>query len=164
MSIITVGTVAGKLLYSCEPRVFVIERSRIVSMKTFLVDFYWQQTRNEILLRYEKATRTNILLLHCKPVEDDLLYSCETRVVVIERSRIVSMKTFLVDFYWQQTRNEILLRYEKATRTKILLLHCPSLRLAVARTERELKDSFQVVSRGKAVYNETPVECIPEEG
>ncbi|KRZ47253.1 hypothetical protein T02_7434, partial [Trichinella nativa] len=36
MSIITVGTVAA----------------------TFLVDFYWQQTRNEILLRYEKATIT----------------------------------------------------------------------------------------------------------
>ncbi|KRZ48576.1 hypothetical protein T02_1559 [Trichinella nativa] len=43
MSIITVGTVAAKLLYSCEPRVFVIERARIVSMKTFLVDK--QETR-----------------------------------------------------------------------------------------------------------------------
>ncbi|KRX41119.1 hypothetical protein T06_6393, partial [Trichinella sp. T6] len=76
----------------------------------------------------------------------------------------------LVDFYWQHTRNEILLRYEKATITKILLLHCkpvedcPSLRLAVARTERELKHSFETVSRGKAVYNDTPVESIPEEG
>ncbi|KRX43470.1 hypothetical protein T09_1309, partial [Trichinella sp. T9] len=70
----------------------------------------------------------------------------------------------LVDFYWQHTRNEILLRYEKATITKILLLHCPSLRLAVARTERELKHSFEMVSRGKAVYNDTPVESIPEEG
>ncbi|KRY54724.1 hypothetical protein T03_8659, partial [Trichinella britovi] len=31
-------------------------------------------------------------------------------------------------------------------------------------TEKELKHSFQVVSRWKAVYNETPVEFIPEEG
>ncbi|KRZ86452.1 hypothetical protein T08_7035 [Trichinella sp. T8] len=31
-------------------------------------------------------------------------------------------------------------------------------------TEKELKHSFQVVSRWKAVYNETPVEFISEEG
>ncbi|KRX53539.1 hypothetical protein T09_4733 [Trichinella sp. T9] len=46
----------------------------------------------------------------------------------------------------------------------LMLFQGPSLRLAVARTERELKHSFEVVSRGKAVYNETPVESIPEEG
>ncbi|KRX24408.1 hypothetical protein T07_945 [Trichinella nelsoni] len=39
-----------------------------------------------------------------------------------------------------------------------------SLRLAVARTEKQLKQSFQVVSRWKEVYNENPVEFIPEEG
>ncbi|KRX56495.1 hypothetical protein T09_10083 [Trichinella sp. T9] len=31
-------------------------------------------------------------------------------------------------------------------------------------TEKELKHSFQVVSRWKAVYNEIPVEFIPREG
>ncbi|KRX66136.1 hypothetical protein T06_5758, partial [Trichinella sp. T6] len=45
-----------------------------------------------------------------------------------------------------------------------LLFQGPSLRLAVARTERELKHSFAMVSRGKAVCNDTPVESIPEEG
>ncbi|KRX35287.1 hypothetical protein T05_8702 [Trichinella murrelli] len=36
--------------------------------------------------------------------------------------------------------------------------------LSSVETEKELKHSFQVVSRWKAVYNETPVEFIPEEG
>ncbi|KRX31210.1 hypothetical protein T06_2258 [Trichinella sp. T6] len=45
-----------------------------------------------------------------------------------------------------------------------MLFQGPSLRLAVARTERELKHSFEMVSRGKAVCNDTPVESIPEEG
>ncbi|KRY21027.1 Protein Jade-1, partial [Trichinella patagoniensis] len=35
-------------------------------------------------------------------------------------------------------------------------------RMFVARTERELKHCFHVVSRWKAVYNESPVEFIPE--
>ncbi|XP_003375942.1 conserved hypothetical protein [Trichinella spiralis] len=35
-------------------------------------------------------------------------------------------------------------------------------RMFVARTERELKHCFHVVSRWKALYNETPVEFIPE--
>ncbi|XP_003372677.1 hypothetical protein Tsp_11416 [Trichinella spiralis] len=39
-----------------------------------------------------------------------------------------------------------------------------SRRHAVARTEKQLKQSFQVVSRWKPVYNETPAEFIPEEG
>ncbi|KRY08181.1 hypothetical protein T12_1452 [Trichinella patagoniensis] len=130
MSIITVGTVAGKLLYSCEPRVFVIERSRIVSMKTFLVDFYWQQTRNEILLRYEKATRTKILLLHCKPKPN--IFSAYTR----EPSLIVSRKP-------------------KISTIKMILSFHPSC------GSKNL--NFQVVSRWKAFYNETPVEFISEE-
>ncbi|KAL1237387.1 Aspartate/glutamate leucyltransferase [Trichinella spiralis] len=46
----------------------------------------------------------------------------------------------------------------------ITLFQGLSLRLPVARTEKELKHGFQVVSRRKAVYNETPVEFIPEEG
>ncbi|KRX19607.1 Protein Jade-1 [Trichinella nelsoni] len=35
-------------------------------------------------------------------------------------------------------------------------------RMLVARTERELKHCFRVVSRWKAVYNETAVEFVPE--
>ncbi|KRX66132.1 hypothetical protein T06_15837, partial [Trichinella sp. T6] len=96
-----------------------------------LVDFYSQHTRNEILLRYEKATITKILLLHSR-----------------EASLIVSQKPENID----------------GEDDSVLLFQGPSLRLAVARTERELKHSFEMVSRGKAVYNDTPVESIPEEG
>ncbi|XP_003370582.1 conserved hypothetical protein [Trichinella spiralis] len=39
-----------------------------------------------------------------------------------------------------------------------------SLRLPVARTEKELKHVCQVVKQGKALYNENPVEFIPGEG
>ncbi|XP_003371046.1 conserved hypothetical protein [Trichinella spiralis] len=46
----------------------------------------------------------------------------------------------------------------------ITLFQGLSRRHAVARTEKQLKQSFQVVSRWKAVYNETPVEFIQEEG
>ncbi|KRX11805.1 hypothetical protein T07_10604, partial [Trichinella nelsoni] len=46
----------------------------------------------------------------------------------------------------------------------VILFQGLSRRLAVARTEKQLKQSFQVVSRWKEVYNENPVEFIPEEG
>ncbi|KRX78204.1 hypothetical protein T06_13474, partial [Trichinella sp. T6] len=107
-----------------------------------------------------------------------VLYSCEPRVIAS-----------LVGFYWQEIRNEILLlhckpmegclqRYilttvtysqQKAENIKdeddsVILFQGLSRRLAVARTEKQVKRSFQVVSRWKAVYNETPVEFIPEEG
>ncbi|KRY14601.1 hypothetical protein T12_14070 [Trichinella patagoniensis] len=36
--------------------------------------------------------------------------------------------------------------------------------LSSVETEKELKHSCQVVSRWKAIYNETPVEFIPGEG
>ncbi|XP_003370356.1 hypothetical protein Tsp_13587 [Trichinella spiralis] len=39
-----------------------------------------------------------------------------------------------------------------------------SLRLPVARNEKELKHVCQVVKQGKALYNENPVEFIPGEG
>ncbi|KRY14112.1 hypothetical protein T12_8286 [Trichinella patagoniensis] len=39
-----------------------------------------------------------------------------------------------------------------------------SVTLRSVETEKELKHSFQVVSRWKAIYNETPVEFIPAEG
>ncbi|XP_003370583.1 hypothetical protein Tsp_09800, partial [Trichinella spiralis] len=39
-----------------------------------------------------------------------------------------------------------------------------SLRLPVARTEKELKHVCQVVKQGKALYNENPVEFFPGEG
>ncbi|KRY26371.1 hypothetical protein T01_7185, partial [Trichinella spiralis] len=46
----------------------------------------------------------------------------------------------------------------------ITLFQGLSRRHAVARTEKQRKQSFQVVSRWKAVYNETPVVFIQEEG
>ncbi|KRY47710.1 hypothetical protein T03_6186 [Trichinella britovi] len=39
-----------------------------------------------------------------------------------------------------------------------------SVTLSSVETEKELKHSFQVVSRWKAIYNETPVEFIPAKG
>ncbi|KRZ48696.1 hypothetical protein T02_9338 [Trichinella nativa] len=39
-----------------------------------------------------------------------------------------------------------------------------SVTLSSVGTEKELKHSFQVVSRWKAIYNDTPVEFIPGEG
>ncbi|KRY38192.1 hypothetical protein T01_5518 [Trichinella spiralis] len=56
------------------------------------------------------------------------------------------------------------MRYRRERRYCYYTVSRLSLRLPVARTEKELKHGFQVVSRRKAVYNETPVEFIPEEG
>ncbi|KRY28389.1 hypothetical protein T01_2107 [Trichinella spiralis] len=49
-------------------------------------------------------------------------------------------------------------------RSIICFYYSLSRRHAVARTEKQRKQSFQVVSRWKAVYNETPVVFIQEEG
>ncbi|KRY27560.1 hypothetical protein T01_4086, partial [Trichinella spiralis] len=46
----------------------------------------------------------------------------------------------------------------------VMLFQGLSLRLPVARTEKELKHVCQVVKQGKALYNENPVEFIPGEG
>ncbi|XP_003371916.1 hypothetical protein Tsp_05573 [Trichinella spiralis] len=60
-------------------------------------------------------------------------------------------------------------RQQKAENTEdkddsVILFQGLSRRLAVARTKKLPKQSFQVVSRWKPVYNETPAEFIPEEG
>ncbi|KRX54379.1 hypothetical protein T09_10999 [Trichinella sp. T9] len=104
-----------------------------------------------------------------------VLYSCEPRVIVSGRSRIEPMKSLAG--WLPLARNKkrdiattfVTYRQQKAENIEdeddsVILFQGLSRRLAVARTEKQLKQSFQVVSRWKAVYNETPVEFIPEEG
>ncbi|KRZ89244.1 hypothetical protein T08_16759 [Trichinella sp. T8] len=103
------------VLYSCEPRVIAL-----------LVGFHWQEIRNEILL------------LHCKPME-----GCLERYILTTQQKAENIED---------------------EDDSVILFQGLSRRLAVARTEKQLKQSFQVVSRWKAVYNETPVEFLPGEG
>ncbi|KRZ58885.1 hypothetical protein T02_2304 [Trichinella nativa] len=104
-----------------------------------------------------------------------VLYSCEPRVIVSERSRIEPMKSIMPCWLASTGKKRdiattfVTYSQQKAENIEdeddsVILFQGLSRRLAVARTEKQVKQSFQVVSRWKAVYNETPVEFIPEEG
>ncbi|XP_003372402.1 hypothetical protein Tsp_10164 [Trichinella spiralis] len=94
------------------------------------------------------------------------LHAFETIVIL----SLVAMETAAIFPYSLQVLQFfVTYRQQKAENIEdkddsITLFQGLSRRHAVARTEKQRKQSFQVVSRWKAVYNETPVVFIQEEG
>ncbi|KRX35288.1 hypothetical protein T05_8702 [Trichinella murrelli] len=139
-----------------------------------------KKIRNEIFLRYEISTRTKTLLLHCNPVEGYLqrykliTFVMETKYVfcfvLVKRHLSLALKHSCQVFSrWKAIYNGTPVEFipgEGKPRRGIAMKmnEMFSVTPSGVETEKELKHSFQVVSRWKAVYNETPVEFIPEEG